>query len=558
MKKLAALVFILIGLAGCRHSNVIDSTYPWPSSGVDEADSLMLRFENLRSRLTTTDVERREIVNRFCSISAKYPANDILRMRSLYLEACTLLRTDPKKAHTFVSEGMAGLDSASSPYDWFCLRTLKLPYEGNIYDRYVLARENCHFFKKVDSEAEYGRNLVILGNVMTNLRDVDKALEYYDRAAEIFRRHGMTNEWNAIRLNKIPFVKPEKVGAYVDSLLDDPGIRKNPKLYFVALQNAIFMLDRNELLDSAINLARRERINRNDYMMILVFKAMHLVDEGRPGEALVLTDELRREMSHNQLISRYQPDTHLYLADIYAANGLKDSCISELRQSIVWNDSVFVEMNYPGIYSTETKARIEIAEQNIRLEKRYLVMWWVLSILILLAVAGLIYHKVQKRHERRKYELDLLDEKLESERKVALAQSSVLKESDRMIDEFSAALRTLKESGRVGDDVEKELSRIIKAFRSNDESRKGYLKMNRELDNKFTLRLKEDFPDLSESQLRLAALLATGVGSHQLCSILNISSKSLYTSRYRLRSRLGLSKDESLEDFLRRYDQRPE
>lgn len=81
-----------------------------------------------------------------------------------------------------------------------------------------------------------------------------------------------------------------------------------------------------------------------------------------------------------------------------------------------------------------------------------------------------------------------------------------------------------------------------------------FRKLHEKLHPQFMRRLKADFPMLTESQLKHAAFITMGMTSKQIAAALNIEYESVKKSRTRLRQRMGLSVDESLEDRLRLYD----
>ncbi len=68
----------------------------------------------------------------------------------------------------------------------------------------------------------------------------------------------------------------------------------------------------------------------------------------------------------------------------------------------------------------------------------------------------------------------------------------------------------------------------------------------------FLKNLKEAYPGLSETQVRLATYIHTGMDNKQIADFLNIRAESVKQSRWRLRSRMGLQPGESLEDALGR------
>ncbi len=67
----------------------------------------------------------------------------------------------------------------------------------------------------------------------------------------------------------------------------------------------------------------------------------------------------------------------------------------------------------------------------------------------------------------------------------------------------------------------------------------------------FSARLKELAPSLTPSNIRLCTYFYMGLTAHEIADLMHITDNGLRVARYRLRQKFGLSKDESLEDFLR-------
>ena len=67
----------------------------------------------------------------------------------------------------------------------------------------------------------------------------------------------------------------------------------------------------------------------------------------------------------------------------------------------------------------------------------------------------------------------------------------------------------------------------------------------------FNMRLKEAFPNLTESERKLAILLRQGFSSKYIATLMNITPKSVEISRYRLRMKLGLRRSDNLVQFIK-------
>jgi ATP/maltotriose-dependent transcriptional regulator MalT len=67
----------------------------------------------------------------------------------------------------------------------------------------------------------------------------------------------------------------------------------------------------------------------------------------------------------------------------------------------------------------------------------------------------------------------------------------------------------------------------------------------------FVEKLDKTFPKLTSREKEILVLLRIGLSSKEMAPLLNISTKSVEIARYRLRAKLGVSKDETLTDFIK-------
>jgi ligand-binding sensor domain-containing protein/DNA-binding CsgD family transcriptional regulator len=73
------------------------------------------------------------------------------------------------------------------------------------------------------------------------------------------------------------------------------------------------------------------------------------------------------------------------------------------------------------------------------------------------------------------------------------------------------------------------------------------------LQNDFLKRLAEDYPRLTQKDLKICSLIVTGKTNKEIAKIINISVHSVEMSRYRIRKKLNLKRPESLNEFLLRF-----
>jgi len=71
-----------------------------------------------------------------------------------------------------------------------------------------------------------------------------------------------------------------------------------------------------------------------------------------------------------------------------------------------------------------------------------------------------------------------------------------------------------------------------------------------ELDPQFLKKIESRYDNLTHNDLRLICFIKLGMDSHEIASVLNITIGSLHKSRYRLRKKLNLGTNQTLEEFI--------
>lgn len=142
----------------------------------------------------------------------------------------------------------------------------------------------------------------------------------------------------------------------------------------------------------------------------------------------------------------------------------------------------------------------------------------------------------QKRQEVMNVALSIVEQRefLESldDMVSRLAKTDDPKEKDKIIADLSSAL---KQRLSYDSDVDSQY------FYAQAES----------LHEDFNAKLSENFPNLTQQEKRLATLLRLGFSSKYIATLMNITSKSVEISRYRLRQKLGLEKGDNLVNFIK-------
>lgn len=168
----------------------------------------------------------------------------------------------------------------------------------------------------------------------------------------------------------------------------------------------------------------------------------------------------------------------------------------------------------------------------------------------------------KRRQEMIKAEQEVIklrNEKLEAEvnfKNVQLADytMSIIKRNEQLIkirDEF------MRQSGDKGSAFLRSFhEKIIRLFDKQLSSEDDWQTFETHFDQAhqdFINRLKLNFPNLTQSDLKLCAYLRLNISSKEIAHLLNISLRGVEVRRYRLRKRLNINTEENLYDFLLRF-----
>lgn len=72
--------------------------------------------------------------------------------------------------------------------------------------------------------------------------------------------------------------------------------------------------------------------------------------------------------------------------------------------------------------------------------------------------------------------------------------------------------------------------------------------------NNFIMKLRERYPDLTHNEILLCAYLKISLSTKEIAPLLNISQRGVETMRYRLRKKLNLEREDSLSNFILKFN----
>lgn len=250
------------------------------------------------------------------------------------------------------------------------------------------------------------------------------------------------------------------------------------------------------------------------------------------------------------------------LAELYEEFGNYKKSVAYHKEYRMLNDSIVGIEKLNAISELQTKYETEKKQQEIlflkekdkrtSLEKK---MLYVSIFGLLVFFIGLVYLLRQRvirarlEKEKTQQELSFNKKELELKKKELVAYTLQLAHKNEFLENIKSNVVDLE---RIKDDG-KSRQRIVNAISINqndNESWEGFRERFLAVHTNFESSIKVKFPNVTPNDLRLMALLKMNLSSKEIANMLNISSDGVKKARYRLRKKLNLSQEDSLETLI--------
>jgi hypothetical protein len=184
------------------------------------------------------------------------------------------------------------------------------------------------------------------------------------------------------------------------------------------------------------------------------------------------------------------------------------------------------------------------------------------TLLVVSSVAFFVIYRLNKQKELNRIKAE--NETLEKERIRQQAEIELLRKEEELI---SANVELNVRKNELSDLKSRLKSHLDKSHDPEFDDLKTFLKQAQKSEKRadqmkyldhvlsyskstFYSNLRAAHPGLTDDELRLATFMRFNLSSEELAEVFNISMSSLMTKRYRLRKKLGIAKDQSLEQYI--------
>ncbi len=554
MKQLITF-FIILFLSGCNRNEPVSDLFRWDKQNA-QADSLTVALE-------WAFIER----DSYACISGLIARLDSATKSKYNRESADVLfwkaRLQNREHHTaeakkLLSEALARCDSSSRPYAFS-----RMKYLNSIISRiskgklHSALKEYEQFYRSTDDPFMTATASVDLGHIMREVGDRKRGLAYYLYADSLYEALGVDTYHLKTSLNNASIFAEAGDSARSRSLLrnliDNPKAKADRDFYINVLIDNWKICGDTTALISAWLLTNERGLNLIDSHTTALEMCSYLLGKGKISEAEKLCLETIKKFTPNYPLT-IKAQAYKLLADIYESKGETARALTNCKIHSKLQDSLLKVHSAIEIGNIESRG--EIARSEAEMESRHQIerLWtWIFVMALLmgaLLVAFILMRKVQaSRLSIARYHLDL-----EKERRSLVSSALVMEEKDNVLKSVLSDIHKMESEGKLKPEETRHLEQNVKMHLSGRQDWDHFRELFDNVHPMFHKRLKADYPELTEGDLRLATYIKVGMQGKQIARMLMLQPDTIRKNRQKLRRHLRLESEESLEDFLRTID----
>lgn len=550
----AVIAVAVTGAVCCQRNTRNIEPYGWEK--VDsEFDSMTLAAERMIMEIDPAD-SLEKTADAMLRYADLHPEKKVLRSRALYFKGQSLYNAGyTDEGDSLKRLALALTDSARYPFDAHLIRYfLDNDYHEPSVERYNHLRDETEFFLKSGDKPWTASLAMETGMFLADIGDTRHGEEYLDIADSLLLAGGFKREYSANRINHANILKLRKdttgaVALMKKTLADTINPVPEPARHHL-LGNIYDLTADTAMLHEAYNMVTGFN-NQEDFVFGYASELANVkIDAGDLDSARYYLN-VARSLSDVSVPQEMTLSYYDALQKYYHALGSNDSAYlylsrkHELSRQMA-NEVTRSEINNITLYSKIDKLKLESEMARSRMLVTLLCV--IFTLLAAAAAAGWVIARKMQRQKMKTLEATLSRER--SGRK-ALAMETVVTEKENMLARVESEMHQMLADGEISEKAAKKIEVGLRAHGSQKDHREAFVETFENISPDFIRNLKEKFPSLTESDIRLASYISMGIENKHIAQIMSIRSESVKQARWRLRGKLGLKGGESLEDAIR-------
>ena len=448
-----------------------------------------------------------------------------------------------------------------------------------------------HYFERTKDKIRIATICNNIANVYSRNDDDAQAISYYERALSAFSSipdtNGMCMVNNNLGLIYKEAKNPKPALEHFELALN--GFQKKNHLLGVAsvLNNIASIKREAGEFAEAEEMHRRalaigEQLGNPNMIQIAQLKLSELFLYNKQYQKAIEMAKASLKTGAELGALLENATAHEALTAAYEKQGQADSALVHFKQFKAINDSIFNKDKSRAITEMRIRYETEVKDgeiNHLKQQKAFdqLLKWGLVALIFgIIIIAILIFLRQKAVVQRSKLRLEMDRQANEAQKTITAAKlAAATSEQRRLEDELNyknkeitqlamniakrhdfleamdAELKVLRKE--MDEKKLRNLSQTVSQTLSLESERQEFLVYIQDAENTFFMKLDERFPNLSEKEKRLCAMVKLGLSNKEIAAILNIETSSVEVARYRLRKKLNLETNDGLKSFLEEF-----
>lgn len=497
--------------------------------------------------------------------------NAQLKARAIFWDAWLNARTNPDVALNLIEKAFAISNSSRYCYDAMRIKYIKgdiLRTKGRWVESYIIYKDVEQEFEQIKDLFWQAKSCVSIGAILQNLGENQEALNYFQKANDLFTKIECKNCQikNQINISNNLYMLGKKNQALnILRKLENEPVVKQDTLFLVNVLISIFSVsDQKELNASnkAYNLIKKmhydELLSLAEMTRGSEMKIQHKNDSALHYYRLAWSSAMRTNDVYNK------PSILKGLSETFYQIGKPDSAYHYMNMANTYQDSLIDHNKIMELSRLENRAMFEkheaekqIIEERGEYQRNIAYMITITLTLVFCMIFYILWLSRRKAQmseqlkDTQNRELLLQNKQhlleIESMHRELSSNTMLIAQKNAKLKELYSKIENTETIDKVSDELKVDIkSQLI----SDDDWQYFIIKFEKIYPHFFT-NLKKQFSSLSETELRLCAYIRIGMSAKEIAKILSVQPETVNTSRYRIRKKMKLSSGDSLEVLLR-------
>lgn len=457
--------------------------------------------------------------------------------------------------------------------------------------------EALPLFEKTNYLDGIARVYNIIGLYKSGQNDYDSAISYYSRAMEINRQIGnqtglIHNRGNLAYLYEKMgrFEEAESTYLELEAELIDIGDSLNLPVIYSDLASVKKRTGQIKKAGKYLRKAVGILENTKDSAGL----GPNYGDLGETYYAIKQYDSAKYFLGKSAVCAKtvHDPETEAmalkYLIKLDSVSSDWKAASLKYKQLVLLNDSIFARKYRNHLKASELqyenqKKKLLIESQEINLtnalaQKRMYTILLVLSAVLLALITTVVIFYFRNIHEKQqliknqliikslgldnaakteeiqKLKIEKIEESLKIKELEQVSQALVIEQKNELLSIIYNNIKTyIRDKGQLDiRELNAITSKIRAGFSDSEDSDLFNQKFN-QVHPGFYKSLVDAHANLSKSELKFCAYIRLNLTGHQIANIMNVSNEAIRKNRYRIRKKLDLAPNDSLEEYLSRF-----